>query len=60
MTGAIYADSITLKNSATVSQSQSLADNPPAGFDFTLSSAAQFIVKPVLWREVAPGNPPPG
>lgn len=60
MTGAIYADRIDLKNSATVNFSQDLADNDPPipGFDFTLASASQFIVVPVLWREVVPGDPP--
>lgn len=58
MTGALYADSIYLKNAVTVTFSQSLAENPPAGFDFTLASAANFVVVPVLWREVAPGAPP--
>jgi hypothetical protein len=32
--------------------------NPPAGFDFTNSSASNYLVVPTLWREVKPGTPP--
>ena len=59
MTGAIYADSIQIKNGGEINEAPTLATSPPAGFDFTLSSANRFEVKPTLWREVAPGLPPP-
>jgi hypothetical protein len=56
--GAVYADQIYLKNTATITRSESLASNPPKGFDFTQGSAARFTVVPVLWREIAPDGPP--
>lgn len=58
MKGAVYADKIEIKNSATVTRSDSLMLNPPVGFDFNLSSASQFAVVPTLWREVVPAPPP--
>lgn len=58
MRGAIYADEIKLKNKVTVNRSESLAKDPPVGFDFTQSSARKFLVAPVIWREIVPGDPP--
>lgn len=58
MRGAIYADEIKLNNKVTVNRSESLATNPPVGFDFTQSSARKFLVAPVIWREIVPGDPP--
>lgn len=58
MRGAVYADAIEVKNKVTIEWSESLANNPPPGFDFSLSSAAAFTVVPTLWREIVPGEPP--
>ncbi|MEX0875248.1 MAG: hypothetical protein WD646_02945 [Actinomycetota bacterium] len=56
--GAIYANSIDAKNAFTISHGSTLMTNPPAGFDFTNSSASNYNVVPTLWREVKPGTPP--
>lgn len=56
-TGSIYANKIELKNGFSVSRSDSLANTPPAGFDFTQSSAFRYTVVPIIWREVTPTAP---
>lgn len=59
MTGAVYADSINVKNAVNIKFSQLLADSPPIGFDFTQASATRFTPIPTLWREIVPGGGPP-
>ena len=57
-TGSIYGDAIDVKNTFYIKQSEWLRTNPPAGFEWDLTSATEFTAIPKLWREVIPGEPP--
>lgn len=57
-TGAFYAENLDIQsNGTTVNQSQDLIDYPPPFVNWTASSAAQFAVEPIAWRERPPASP---
>lgn len=57
MTGVIYADRITIKNSFIIKRSQFMSTFTPANFDWSAVAATNYTVVPLVWREVAPVAP---
>jgi hypothetical protein len=58
MSGAIYATAISNKPNTVVRHCPDLVENPPAGFEFPLNPGEKYQVRPILWREVPPSDPP--
>lgn len=56
-TGSIYADTIDVKNTFTINQSDVLTTAKPDGFTWDFSSSNKYSIVPTLWREVPHGTP---